>query len=811
MMAGNPGFVAAAVVSLALAIGPNTMIFSLINALLLRPLPVDHPDRLVRVFRSDHPNSYHSISYPDFLDYRDRQQVFTSLAACQSMMMSLHLDSRPEPVLGAVASANFFSTLGVQPSMGRGFAPDKDRNGEGHPVAVISHGLWQRRFNADPSMLGGRLRLNGRDFTVIGIAARGFTGIDQALVIDVWVPIAMYPQLIPSGARSLDPVNGREEAWINNVIGRLKPGVSLEQAQSSLNGISAQLEGDYPSRQTEPRRGVALFPISKGHPELRATILPFGALLMTVAGLALLIACANVASLLLMRAAARHKEIAIRLAIGANRRRLTMQLLTESVALALMGGVLGVLMAYWASDWLLAFKPSVSIPMTIDLSLDRRVLGFSLIISFLTGIVFGLIPALNSSNPDLVPALKAEAGAFGRYYRESRLQRLLVIAQMALSLVLLIGASLIFRSMRNASQVDPGFEKKNLMLLSTDLDLRGFTASEGRRFYRRLIDRMQTFPGQRACSLTSIFPLSMASSETTVAIEGRESSAANGETVVGSVEVAPGYFETMKIPLLQGREFSAHDEENGPRVTIINQTMANRFWPGENPIGKRIKVGPLTPGSRDYEVIGVAKDSRFLTLGESPQPFMYQSLLQQYNPNITLVVRTDSDPAGMLTALRREVQSLDEDLLVYDVKMVTDHLAISLLPLRMASSLLGALGALALLLASVGLYAVVAYSVALRKREIGIRMALGARPAQVLKAVLFQGAILALIGILIGLVLAFAIARAMSSLGLLYGISAIDPATFSGVPLLLISVAVLASYVPAFRAMKIDPVLALRQ
>src|SRR6266511_3675575 len=745
MLTKNPGFVAAAVVSLAIGIGPNTMIFSLINGLLLRPLPVDNPDQLVRVFWKDENSPYNSISYPDYIDYRDRQQVFTGLAACQRVMVSLNIDGQAEAVSAAVVSANFFSVLGTQLSLGRAFAPAEDRTVGEQPVVVISHNLWRRRFNADPTLLGKTLRLNGQTFTIIGVAAKGFTGANVVFATDVWAPLTMYPKLAPGNEQAFDPINGRALA-----------------------------------------------------------------LLMTVACVVWLVACANVANLLLTRAAARQREVAIRLAVGATRWRLLRQLLTESVVLALAGGVTGVLLAYWASNLLLAFKPAVSIPMTIDLRLDPRVLGFSLALAFLTGIAYGLVPALQTSRPDLVSALKAKTVSFSRGHRESRLHSLLVVIQIALSLALLIGSALLFRSMQNAYRADTGFEKKNLMLLSTDLDLRGFTPIEGRRFYRRLLDRMQSAPGLRSASLTSIFPLSLASSSAVIAVEWREAQHGGVGVEVGAIKVAPGYFETMRIPVLQGREFNSHDSETGPKVVIINQTMANRFWPGENPIGKRIKVDPLNPQGGHYEVIGVVRDSKFLTLGESPQPFMYRCIFQEYSPGVTLVAHTETPPEEMLTTIRREFKALDIDLPVFDVKTLTEHMDTPLFPLKIATLILGLLWGLALLLASVGLYAVVAYSVSLRTREFGVRMAIGARTIQVLKSVLARVTVLAAIGIVTGLVLALAVTRAMSSLDLLYGVSAADPGTFFGVSLLLVTVTILASFFPARRATKIDPVIALR-
>lgn len=807
IMARSPSFVAAAAISLALGIGPNTMVFGLVNALLLKPLPVDKPEQLVRIFRSDERSPYHSNSYPDYLEYRDRQQSLSGLAASRRMMMSLNIEGQPEVVAGAVVSNNFFSVLGVRPVLGAAFIPESDQTRERNPAVIISYGLWQRQFAAASAVLGRTLKLNGYSFVVVGIAPKGFIGIDVPFATDLWVPIEMYPMLTPNGRRALDPISGRGETWLD-LVGRLKPGVSLGQARSGLNVISAQIDSAYPDR-IRGKRVNTLVPLGNAQPRVRTSMQSFAALLMVMVGLVWLIVCANVANLMLTRAAERRREIAVRLAIGAGRWRLVRQLLTESIALALTGGVLGVLLAYWASGLLLTFKPPVSIPITVDLSLDWRVLGFSLLASLLTGIVFGLAPALKISRPDLVPALKAEASSFGYRARGARLHGLFIVAQIALSLVLLIGAGLLFRSMRNAYRTDPGFEMKNLLLLSSDLNLRGYTESEGRRYYQRLIEHVKTIPGMRSASLTSVFPLSLVSSEAPVVIEGRESQP-GGVTMVGAINVAPGYFETMGIPLIRGREFSFHDAETGPGVVIINQTMANRFWPGEDPIGKRINFDPDNPQSPSSEIVGIARDSKFESLGESPQPFVYMSIIQVYSPSITLVARAESDPETMLTTMRREAQSLDGDLPIFDVKTITTHLATTLFPLKTASFLVGLLGALAMLLAEVGLYGVVACSVALRTREFGIRIALGARSIQVLMPVLTQGAVLAMIGIGIGLGLALAAARILSSLGLLYGISAADPLTFFGVSLLLVSVAILASYLPARRATRIDPVAALR-
>ncbi len=542
-------------------------------------------------------------------------------------------------------------------------------------------------------------------------------------------------------------------------------------------------------------------------PDLRTPILIFMAMLMTVVGLVLLIACANVANLLLARATARRKEIAIRLSLGAGRGRLIRQLITESVLLSLLGGMVGLLIAVWGTGLLMAFKPPAPVPIEIDLGADWRVLGFTFGLSLLTGVLFGLAPALAASRPDLVASLKDEAG--GGISR-GRLRGALVIAQVSLSLMLLICSGLFIRSLRNAGSVDPGFDADNLLVMSMDLRLQGYSETTGRNFSRQLLDRVRALPGVVSATMAEYLPLGLDGARRGITIEGY--TAQPGEsTEINSSSVATGYFETLGIPLLRGRAFNEQDREGSPGVVMINEAFARRYWPGQEPIGKRIQTGAARSGANDspyLEVVGVVKDGKYVTLGEEATPFFYLNLAQRYQSSPTLIVRTRGNPLDYLAAAQSEVAALDKSLALYDVKTMRQHLGLALLPARLAGSVLGVFGLVALVMAAAGIYGVMAYSVAQRTREIGVRMALGASAGAVLRLVTRQGMKLTLVGMAIGLAASLALTRLMKSL--LFGVSATDPVTFVVVALLLIAVALLACWIPARRAAKVDPMVALR-
>jgi macrolide transport system ATP-binding/permease protein len=806
MLLKSPGVTLIAVVTLALGIGANSVIFSLINALLLRPLPVEDPERLVAVYTSDFGGArYGSTSYPDYVDWRDRNQVFSQLVAFQMRPFSMSVEGGNDRVFGEIVSGNYFSALGLTLALGRGFLPEEDRVPGERPVAVISHRLWQNRFGGDPATVGRIVKLNGHSFTIVGVGPETYSGLMRGIAVDLWVPAMMMEQAAPGGN---DPLGRGSRSFL--VTGRLKSGVTLDHAQANFRVIAEQLFKEWPQHWENSRKESRVISlISESEARVMPNFVIFMALLMTMVVLVLLIACANVANLLLARAMARRKEIAIRLSLGARRNRLIRQLITESVLLALFGGVAGLLLAGWGTGLLMTFKPPVQIPIVIDLRVDWRVLGFTFGLSLLTGILFGLVPALAASRPDVVAFLKDHVGTESS---RVRLRGALVVVQVALSLMLLICSGLFIRSLRQASSVDLGFDPNNLLVMSMDWQLQGYAETAGRNMSEQLLDRVSALPGVESVSLSNSLPLGMGGSRRSVIIEGYTAQPGESTEVKWS-SVAPGYFETFRIPILRGRTFNDQDRMGLPGVVVVNESFARHYWPGADPVGRRIQLGGTRSGANDppayLEVVGVVRDCKYATLGEEPTPFFYLNLLQHYQPSLTLIVRTRGNPIDYLSAARREVSALDKNLPLYDVKTMRQHLGLALLPARLAGSVLGIFGLAALILAAAGIYGVMAYSVAQRTREIGIRMALGASASSVLKLVVKHGMTLALIGMVLGLIASLALTRLIRPL--LFGVSATDPLTFIVIVLLLSAVALLACYIPARRATKIDPMIALRQ
>jgi macrolide transport system ATP-binding/permease protein len=798
----SPAFTAVAVLSLGLGIGVNTAIFSLINAVILRPLPViSEADRLVW-FRAP-------LSYPDFEEYRDKSDVFSGIfASGGNTEFSLGGDGEPNLVRGEFVTASYFSTLGVKAAIGRTFQPEEDHTPGAHPVAVVSHNLWQDRFDSDPALVGKTIGLNGLRFTVVGIAPKSFIGTEVGINRDVWVPLMMFSRLNPltgevRNAIQTDRLSNRNIYWLN-AIARLKPGVNREQAEAAMTTIAAQVAKSHPESELEERlRSVRLVPVAGGlDPRDREDALPIAGLLLVVVGLVLLIACANVASLLLSRATLRQKEVAVRQALGASRSRLIQQFLTESVLLSLLGGAVGLLLGLWTTDVIQSLSSATPLA-SVDMSLDYRVLGFTFLISIATGVVFGLAPALQASRPDLIPALKNDATMMGTY-RRSRLRSAFVIAQVTLSVVLLIGSGLFIRSLQNAQAIDVGFDYEHGLTMPLDLGLLRYDESKGQELYGRLVEQVKALPGVEQASTVRFLPLGFSYAQREIFIEG--SASASESIGVGFNIVGPDYFQTMGIPVLRGREFHAHDRAGSPAVVIINETLARRLWPGDDPIGRRISFNSSTgPYS---EIVGVAKDGKYSTLGETPRTFIYQHSLQNYSSKMTLVARTAATPIAMVDAVRSEVRSLEPNLPIADIRTLREHVSLSLLPARLAAGLLGVFGLLALVLATVGIYGVVSYSVTNRTREIGIRTALGAQSGDVLRLVLREGMVIVITGIALGLGLAFGATRLISSF--LYGVSATDSITYLGIPVLLAGVALGACFVPAWRATKVDPMIALR-
>lgn len=797
MLRKRPGFTLIAVLTLSLGIGANTAIFSLVNTALLRPLPIAQPERFVALSNSAAGRLFPTFSYPNYKDIRDRTEVFSGLLAYRFAPLSLSHDGINERLWGYVVTGNYFDVLGIKPTLGRLISLDDDRTRGGHPVTVISHQCWQQRFGGSPEIIGKNVIANGRSFTVIGIAPPGFFGTEIIAAPELWFPMMMQAQL-ESGDDWLDR-RGSENLFVQ---GSLKPGVRLAQAQAAIDTVAAQLEREFPNNN-EGRRVLLTQPgLMNG--TMRAPVLGFASVLMVVVGLVLLLACANLANLLLARATERRREMAVRLALGAKRFQLVRQLLIESVLLACAGGALGCLLAWWLTGLAAAYKPPMDVPANFALHLDQRVLLFAFVLSIVTGVVFGLLPALQATKTNLVSALKDEA-SFGTY-RSSWLRNSLIVFQVALSLVLLIGGGLMVRALQQAETIPLGFEPNNAIAVSFDLRLQGYDAAQGREAEKRLLERVRALPGVKAAGIADLVPVDLHFSSSSVFIEGQPLERTVNTPRAFSNRVTPGYFGAMQTRIVQGREFAEQDNEQAPRVVIVNETFARRFWSNESPLHKRFRLGGAE--SPLLEIIGVAQDGKYAGINEDPKSFVYRPLWQARLSSSSLIVRAEAEPQLLLAAVRRELQQLDPQLPIASAKTMTEHMSLPLLPARLAASVLGSFGLLALALAAIGLYGVMAYSVTQRTRELGIRIALGAQVRDIHKLVVGQGVKLALVGIALGLMVSLAVMRLMKNL--LFGVSATDPLTFVVIGGVLLSVALLACYLPARRATKVDPLTALR-
>ena len=797
MLLKSPGFTLVTVLALALGIGANSAIFSVVNAVLIRPLPFKNSERLVFMGEWSQQIPEMSVSYPNFLDWREQNQVFEQIAAFRSQGFSLTGAGEPEQLSGREVSASFFTALGVSPALGRNFAPDDDRPG-GNRTTIISQGLWQRRFGGDPNIVGQQLTLNNESYTVIGVLPATF---EWQAPVDLFVPIGLRAdQLMERGSHP-----GMY------VIGLLKPGVTVDQARTEMKSIAARLAQQYPKENEG--HSVALDGLQERAVE---DIRPALLVLLAAVAFVLLIACANVANLLLARAATRSKEIAIRTALGAGRLRIIRQLLTESVMLALMGGTLGLLFAMWGIDALLAAIPD-DIPrlLVMGIRLDTGVLIFTLVISVLTGLIFGLAPALQASKANLNESLKegGRSGASGA--SRHRVRNTLVISEVALSLLLLIGAGLLIKSFLRLSQADVGFDPQNVLTMRITLPAARYKESaQVASFWQELLQRTRALPGVKAAGLTRGLPMS-GGIESSFTIEGRPATSVKDTAVAVSLSVSPDYFRAMDIPLLRGRYISEQDTADAPGVVVIDEMLATRFFPNDEPLGKRLKMGTSDSKSPWMQIIGVVKHVKHYGPDEEGRVEVYMPYVQvpaewraAATRSMVLAVRTTTDPTGLTSAIRNEVLQIDKDQPVSQINTMERIVADAVAPQKFATWLLGLFAAVALVLAAVGIYGVMAYSVTQRTHEIGIRMALGAARKDVLKMVVSQGMKLALIGVGIGLIGAFAVTRLMSSL--LYGVSATDPLTYGGVAVLLAGVALLACLIPARKATKVDPMVALR-
>jgi predicted permease len=794
----QPGFSCVVVISLGIAIAANTAIFSFVNATLLRSVAAREPDQLVRVYTSlANGLRWASLSYPNYVDYRDQNQVFSGMAAEKPTPLVLGA-SGTEHVLGCLVTANYFNLLGIQPPIGRGFAAEEDRPPRGTAVALLSNGFWQQRFGADPQVAGKTLVLNGNIFTIIGVAPVGFAGDNVGFVPDVWIPMATQPIALPGNKF----MTGRGVNWLW-VTARMKPGVNLQQAQSAMNNLAAGVRQVYPKENEGttltllPERQASIYPLA------RPGIVAIAGLLQAVVGLVLLVACVNVAGLLLARATARQKEMGIRLSLGASRPSLIRQLLIESMMLATFAGGLGLVLAAGIGRLVSSYRPPAQIPLSFDLSWDGKVLGFTLLCTMFTALLFGLVPALQASRPELIPALKQDSAGSGLQYRTSRIRKLLLGSQVAVSLVLLIGAGLFFRSLSNARSIDPGFKVDNLLVASLNVGFVGYTEQEGLRFQDRLLERLAVLPGVSAVSLARLLPFDIISNTINAAPPSYQEQAGQGKPQVDANLVSPHYFETMGTPLLSGRDFMRQDVMDSLPVAIVNEALATKYWPKEPVIGKQLLVN-----GKLHSVIGMVRNGKYTSLTETARPYLYLPLSQNYQAAMTIHLRATGAPTSLVPALRSEVKAIDPRLLLYDVKPMSSQLAFALLPARVAGGMLTVMGALALFLSMIGMYAATAYALTRRRRELGIRLALGAQAGQVLLLVVKEGMRLTLAGIVVGLALAVILGRFAASL--LVGVNPLDVVTFAVAVLVLLAIALLANIIPALRATRIDPTLALR-
>jgi predicted permease len=787
----SPGFAAASILTLALGIGANTVTFSAINKLILRPLPVERPRDLV--FLNTRGGS--SYSYPTYKDIRDRTRTLSGLIAYRIAPVGMSQNGNNAHVWGYEVTGNYFDVLGVRAILGRALTPADDQKPGGHPVVVLSYSSWQRRFAANPDIVGKTVKINGLAYTILGVMPRGFFGTELLYSPEFWVPMAMEP-LIEPGNDWLD----NRSTWNCWVLGRLTPGIASSQAEAELNTIAASLARESSSLEN---LAVRFSPPGLFGNWMRGSVVGFASVLMGVAGLVLLIACTNLASLLLARASDRRREIAIRLALGASKWRLIRQLLVESLLLSVAGAATGLLLAIWLVDLIAAWRPPLDISLNFELAIDHRVLLFTAAAGLLTTLLFGLAPALQSARTELIPALKN--AAFTERFRRWQPREFLVATQIALSVVLLIGTVMVVRSLQSALAIQIGFNPQNASVVGVDLGLGGYDEARGREFQRRLMERVSALPGIQSAGLANSLPLGLDQSTTSIYRADRPMPKRSETAYANYYMVGPAYFHTMQTRLIAGRDFDEHDRKASPAVAIVNRSLARELFPNEDPLGKQLRGW----GDQPVEIVGVAEDGKYVSLNDSANSVVFWPILQHYSSTTMVVARSALPAEQVVRMMQQVVHGLDPGLPFYQAGSLDDHLRLPLFPARLAASLLGAFGSLAIVLAATGVYGVMAYAVSRRRREIGIRIAIGATGGQVMRLVLRRTAVLLSAGACLGALAGLAIGGLFSPI--LYGVSPQDPGAFALGVLVVAGVALAASWLPARRATSIEPASALRE
>jgi predicted permease len=792
----SPGFTAAAIVTLALGIGANTTIFSLVNTVVFRPFGVERQQELVSLNIRGSKAQFPTLSYPDYRDYRDRNTVLSGLAVYRMMAMNMSRgEAKNVRLWGYEVSGNYFDMLGVQAIRGRVLHADDDVKRGGHPVAVISYSCWRSRFGSDPDIAGKQVKIGGLDYSIVGVTPPSFIGTELIYTPEIFVPFAMAEQIEQS--KWMDQ-RGDQNAF---VVGRLKPGVSMKSAEAAFNTIANQLGHEYP--KDDAGISIVLSPPGMAGNFLRGAITGFSGVLMVVAGMVLLIACVNLASLLLARAADRRKETAIRLALGASRGQLLRQLLTESLILSIGGGAVGILLARWLNDLVNAWRPPIDVPVIPHVAMDVRVLLFTAVVSLLTAVLFGLAPALQSTRGGLVGAIKNEAPS--EKLRHFTLRDILVTAQVALSVVLLIGSILVVRSLQHALSLNLGFDPRHAAVLSYDFAAQGYDEQRGRQFQRHLLDKVRSMPGIEAAGVIDGLPLTLSISNNAIFLEGKPEPRPGDVPMANTYIITPGYVQAMRTRLEAGRDLDQRDTKDAPLTALVNEAFARQLLPGVDAVGKRFRHS--TTG-KWIQIAGVVEDGKYRSLGDAPSPTVFEPMDQNWSPVETLIARSTLSESETVRLLRGAVAELDPSLTVFNDGSLTSALGLALFPAKLVAVVLASFGFLAVVLAATGVYGIMAYAVSRRTREIGIRMALGAAPSQVARAVLARTALLLGVGAAIGFAMAYAGGQFFGQI--LYGISAHDPLTYLCAIALMAVVAFIACWAPARRAIKIDPLNALR-